>query len=316
MKTLETHQTLKNYTKTCASPELYGALEELALKPKAVQKFQKSPTKSVARLNNGLRPEETKALVMAHTGLLKLAVKVSEKKTAAEFVQTELRDPKLARQYNQVLENHQNDPDGDAKISDWLISKAYDTNAAAVYQAYQELVQVNIETHASNYSTRLDGKGGPSILIQQNQISVNGVVVKNLSYKNSIATWVAADGNASSATLHFQVLTSDDGRPLPAGAYIDSQFYGIFWYQNNPTPTTSNTVGKVGAAPTPDSGTAPVKTTPISTWYDQYTTYLKDNDGKYQKDSTLTVAEDKGDPNGAGITYNGQGNHCVVYFGR
>jgi hypothetical protein len=176
-----------------------------------------------------------------------------------------------------------------------------------VYAAYEQSLNQNLDTYDSTYATTLTGATGPVIVIQGGAVTVNGVAIKSANYSMSVLTWSSSRGNASSAVLNFQVLTSDDGKPLPAGSYIGPQFYGTYWLSGKTKPTSTNIFGKVGAAPaTPPSGSTTVQATPISTWYDTYQTYLADATGKYQSDSTLTL-------NSAGVTYKGSAIKNFTY---
>ncbi|CAH0055790.1 unnamed protein product [Clonostachys solani] len=310
VKALDNHKSPKNYKKTRCSPALFHALKTLATDTRAARSYKKSPGGFAAGIE-GLRADEKKALVSGNTGLLRLAMKASTTDVATQFVQAELRNPTLATQYASILKDNLNKPDGNANVEKWLEDQGYSTTIDAIYQAWEKMINSNLDTFDSVYATLVDKKAGPTVVIQKGGVSVNGKAIVGFTYSASTLSWNASDGNASSAVLHLQVLTDDDGKPLPPDAYIGPQFYGIYWAKDASKPSSTNAYGKIGVAPGPDPGPPPVKPTPLSTFYDNYQTYLKDATGKYQKDSTLVVAAGSGTD--STVTYGGKTIQKFVY---
>ena len=298
IKALDNYVVPKNYRKTRTSPEMYEALSKLALDPKAVVKYNASPKRFAASYPD-LTPAESSALVKGHSGSLRMVLKADATDVAKQFVQAEIRNPSLANQYATICKQNQNQSNGNDNIAAWLKSQGYDTTVNDVWTAYQAMLNQDLDVYDSQYVTQLNGATGPVVTIQDNTIYVAGTAIQKPSYASNTLSWNASDGNASTATLHFQLLTADDGKPLPAGAYVGPQFFGIFSTPGQATVTASNFFGKVGSVP----GPSPATSSQISTWFATYTTYIKDSSGTFQKDSTMIVA-DAGSGK-ASVTYKG-----------
>ena len=121
VKALAVHKTPKNYVKSRTSPALYNALYQLATNPTVAAKFKAAPAKFLAT-QDGLKKNEALALKRSSPGALRLAMKVTSSDVAMQFVQAELRDPKLAQAYAAILKANQADKDGQNKIAAWLKS--------------------------------------------------------------------------------------------------------------------------------------------------------------------------------------------------
>jgi Tetrapyrrole (Corrin/Porphyrin) Methylases len=287
---LDKHTTPPNYKKTRATSTMFQIIYQLATDPKTLAKYRASPEKFVAS-TSGLRPSEASALASSHPGRIWMAMKATPQQVAAEFVQAELRTPTLAQQYSAVLKENQNQQNGEANIAAWLKAHGYDTTADDVYQAFLQMQNEQLDFYDSNYGTTLNGATGPTVLIRNGAVTVNGIVINKFTYAHSTLSWNEADGNPSSAVLNLQVLTSDAGKPLPANSYIGPQFFGIYWAKGATKPAMTNIYGRVGVAPSgTGGGPSPVAGTPLSNWDDTYETYLADATGKYQPDSKLVVA--------------------------
>ena len=298
IEALDTHEIPTNYRKTRASPAMYEALHKLALHPKAVASFNANPKRFVSSFID-LTPNEARVLQQGHAGALRKLLKADPTDVAKQFVQAVLRRATLATGYAAVNKANQRNPNGKAQIAAWLASQGYNCTPDDVWVAYQAIMNVDLSVYDNQYSTQLDGAPGPTLLIDQGKVSINGTIIKDPTYASSTLSWTSADGNASTATLHLQIITSQDGKPLPAESYIKPQFSGIYYRAGQSKPSESNFFGKVDPVPNASSATG----SHISTWFNTYTTYLRDADDKLQEDSTLIVA-DAGSGN-VSVTYKG-----------
>ena len=184
----------------------------------------------------------------------------------------------------------------------WLKAEGYDTTINALLHAFDKVLHQDLATFDYYYSTRLNGRTGPSIMIKNGLVSVDDVQLNKVSYVLGTVIWNESESNDSSAVIHLRLLTNFDNKPLPFGSYIGPQMSGLYWRKGQPKPIDANIFGKVGVEPA-DSVTG-VAAAPITAWAGKYLTYLSDATGDFRENGSLTI-EDAGEHGKPEIMYNG-----------
>ena len=288
VKALDSHTLPKNYKRLRASPAMHAVMQKLALDPRAQASFLKSPMTFTSALREIL-PQERKALLSGRSYAVNSSMKATSASVAEEFVQASLRIPTLSRLWATQLKNTRDKLCGDEILQVWLKQRGYDTTLADINEAW---ASQGIGVFAVTYTTQIDGKSGPPLIIRKTSVTLGQQKIKGYSFAQNVLSWDQSEGNASSASINLVLVIDNGGKPLPPGSYIGPWFTGTY---TDSSCSNVTFVGRVGDLPT----TGGADSTQLEQYDAVYNTYVKDASGKFTKDTALVVKH----PN---VTYKGK----------
>lgn len=283
---LEHHRAPADYKPARPSAELYNLVKELSLNPASLELFKMSPEALLGRCT-GLSDSERQALLSRHYGYLRLAMQRSSAEVAQEFVRTILRNPALARRYH-ILQSAGMGRSGRERVHSAIRELGFDTTPEDVSLALEAILSEDIIVWSGEYELILDGRQHGLLSISASGVRLETDLIRAYGFADSTLTWSASDGNQTSGSLKFSLLTSKEGEPLPDGAYIGPQFRGVVWLPNTQQPSEDNAFGKVGVF-SADQLPDPFQGDTVEIWTGMYSTSVLSPDGSWERGPQIAV---------------------------